>query len=541
MQRRAFLQHSALLGLGMHTGLGLMPVQAASAPTSRELRRRFSFTDLAEMSVAELQAALGKGDITSADLTKAYLQRIDQIDRSGPRINSVIELNPDAITLARQMDRERKSRSLRSPMHGIPILIKDNIDTADRMSTTAGSLALQGSIAARDAFLVRRLREAGVIILGKANLSEWANFRGQRSISGWSGRGGLTRNPYVTDRSTSGSSAGSAAAVAAGLCAAAIGTETNGSIVSPASYCGIVGLKPTVGLISRSGIIPIASSQDTAGPMTRCVADAAALLGLMTGQDELDPATAASAGKTSRDYTSFLDAKALHGARLGFVRSQFSMSRLIDPILEGVLKKLQEAGAVLVDNPKLPSRQDLGDAEFQVMLYEFKHGLNAYLRTLGPTAGVKNLEELIEFNERHRDRELVLFGQELLLEAQSKGPLTDDRYVEAKAKCVSWSKDLASALETSHLDALIAPTTGPSHVLDLVVGDRGLGGSSTYAAVSGLPSLTVPCGELSGLPMGLSFIGRAWQEGKLLALGYAFEKNIHARRPPSYLPHLETR
>lgn len=532
MRRREFLQCSALFSAA--AGAGLVTGGCSTVTIDQSPKPQKKPFELEELTVAELQRGMKTGRFTAASLVKLYQRRIQEIDQNGPRLQSVIELNPDALARATELDRERQMKGPRGPLHGIPILIKDNIDTHDRMTTTAGSLALVGSIAPKDAFLVERLRAAGVVLLGKTNLSEWANFRGSRSISGWSGRGGLSRNPHVTDRSTSGSSAGSAAAVAASLCAIAIGTETDGSIVSPASYCGVVGLKPTVGLISRSGIIPISASQDTAGTMARCVADTAALLNAMTGVDARDAATAASSGKASQDYTQFLKSHALRGARLGVARSSFKMNRLVDPVFAAALVAMQRAGAVWIDPVKLPSRQDLGDAEQQVLLYEFKAGLNDYLQALGPGAPVKSLEELIAFNERNPARELTFFGQETLIEAQSKGPLTEQRYLDAKARCAKWSKEIETVLESQRLDAIIAPTTGPAHTLDLVVGDRGLGGSSTYAAVSGLPSITVPCGDVSGLPIGLSFIAPAWQEGRLLALGYAFEQATRARKPPQF-------
>lgn len=536
MKRREFLQRSALLGAAASIGAATNSCSTSGgSQTSPSGAKPF---ELDEWTVAELQAGLTSGRFTSVGLVKSYRRRIGEIDQRGPRLNSVIELNPDALAVAAELDLERKTKGPRGPLHGIPILIKDNIDTHDRMTTTAGSLALAGSVAPRDAFIVDRLRAAGAVLLGKANLSEWANFRGIRSISGWSGRGGLSRNPYFTDRSTSGSSAGSAAAVSACLCAVAVGTETDGSIVSPSSYCGVVGLKPTVGLVSRSGIIPISASQDTAGPMARCVADAAALLNALVGVDPRDGATAASTGKAPADYTRFLDAQALQGARIGVARSLFKMNRLVDPVLEAALVELQRAGAVLIDPVRLPSRQDLGDGEQQVLLHEFKAGLNDYFRSLGSGSPVKSLEELIAFNERNRDRELVFFGQETLVESQSKGPLTDPRYLEAKARCVKWGKEIEALLESEMLDAIVAPTTGPAHVLDLVVGDRGLGGSSTYAAVAGLPTITVPCGHVSGLPIGLSFIAPAWQEGRLLALAYSFEQATKARKAPRFQPTL---
>jgi amidase len=536
MKRREFLRRTALGSTALLTAKTFSgcSTHPSMAPPRVESTRSFA---LEKASIAELQRGMASGQFTAASLLQSYLKRIEALDQQGPRLKSVLELNPDAFAIAQALDQERKAKGSRGPLHGIPVLIKDNIDTHDRMTTTAGSLALAGSIAPRDSFLAERLRNAGAVILGKTNLSEWANFRGSRSISGWSGRGGLTRNPYVIDRSASGSSSGSAVAVSAGFCAAAVGTETDGSIVSPSSYCGVVGIKPTVGLLSRSGIIPISASQDTAGPMARTVADAAALLGAMTGADPRDAATEASNGKARRDYTQFLHATALRGARIGVARSFFRHPR-VDQVVEAALDALRREGTVLVDPANLPSRDGLGNAEQQVMLYEFKAGLNAYFASLGPSAPVKSLGELIEFNEKNRDREMPFFGQETLIDAEKKGPLTEQAYLDARAKSLKWARaDGIDALMDKHeLDAIIAPTTGPAHTLDLISGDRGLGGSSTYAAVAGYPSITVPAGNIFGLPMGISFFGRAWSEPKLIALCHAFEQATQARRVPQFLP-----
>jgi amidase len=499
---------------------------------------------LSELSVAEIQRRMAAGKLTSERLARHHLRRIEQIDRSGPRLNAVIELNPDALAMARALDEERRTRGPRGPLHGVTVLLKDNLATADRMQTTAGSLALSGSVAPRDAFVVARLRAAGAVVLGKTNLSEWANFRGHRSISGWSARGGLTRNPHQLDRSASGSSSGSGAAVAADLCTVAVGTETDGSIVSPASACGIVGLKPTVGLVSRSGIIPISSSQDTAGPMARTVADAAVLLGAMTGIDPSDPASAGSEPASARhDFTRFLDPNALKGARLGVARNFFGWHRRIDALMEMSLAILRAQGAELIDVTGLPGHSTLGDAEYEVMLHEFKAGLNAYLASLGESAPVKSLAEVIAFNERNADRELRFFGQETLLEAQRRGPLTDPRYLEALARCRRWSRQegIDRVMDRDRLDALVAPTAGPAPAIELLEGDGGLGGSSTHAAVAGYPSITVPAGLIFGLPVGLSFFGRAWSEGRLIGFAHAFEIAAQARRTPRFLPSFDER
>jgi amidase len=528
MKRREFLRRTTM-------GVSACAIAACRCARAHGAGHKSALPE--EMSVADLQRGMASGRFSAVTLARRFLRRIEEVDRSGPRLNALIELNPEALAIAKNLDRERAAKGPRGPLHGIPVLIKDNIGTRDRMTTTAGSLALAGSIAPRDAFLVERLRVAGAVILGKTNLSEWANFRGSRSISGWSGRGGLTRNPYALDRSPSGSSSGSAAAVSAGLCAVAIGTETDGSIVSPSSYCGVVGLKPTVGLVSRSGIIPIAASQDTAGPIARTVADAAALLGILTGVDSRDPATAPSAGNTQGDYTRFLDAGALRGARLGVARNFFGWHPRVDRVMEAALEAMKGQEAVLVDPASLPPRQGLGDAEQQVMLYEFKAGLNAYFDSLGPDAPVKSLKDLIAFNEQNRDRELPFFGQEILVQADAKGPPTEQACLDARARCLKWAReDGIDALMNQHqLDAIIAPTTGPAHTLDLICGDRGLGGSSSYAAVAGYPSITVPAGDIFGLPTGISFFGRPWSEHRLIAISYAFEQATRARRAPRFL------
>ena len=491
-----------------------------------------------ERSLADLQADLAAGRVTSARLVADYTERIRRIDRKGPALASVIELNPDALAIAQALDAEFKAKRPRGPLHGIPILIKDNIATRDRMQTTAGSLALVGSRPPADAFVVQRLRAAGAVILGKTNLSEWANIRSGHSSSGWSARGGLTRNPYALDRSCSGSSSGSGAAVAASLCAAAVGSETDGSILSPSSTCGIVGLKPTIGLISRSGIVPIAHSQDTAGPMARSVRDCALLLGGMVGADASDAAMGSAESTRVVDYLAGLDANALMGARLGVARQFFGFHEPTERVFTGVLAALEQAGAVLVDPVTLPAIDSISDAETTVLLYELKADLNAYLTALGPNAPVKSLAEVIAFNDRHAATEQRWFDQDMFIKAQAKGPLTDDEYLKARALCLKVARDdgIVAVLQQHRLDALIAPTGGPAWRADLVVGDHYVGGGSTTpAAVAGMPSITVPAGFVHGLPVGLSFFAGAWSEARLLALAYAFEQATKARRAPRYL------
>ncbi len=517
---------------------GFLPEGEAKAAAAKQKGFRVREFEWEEAGIVDLQKAMERGKESARSLAKKYLARIEEIDRNGPRLNSVIELNPDALAIAHDLDRERKAKGARGPMHGIPVLIKDNIDTHDRMMTTAGSLALLGSIPERDSFVAERLRAAGAVILGKTNLSEWANFRSNRSTSGWSGRGGLTRNPYVLDRNTSGSSSGSGAAASANLCAIAIGTETDGSIVSPSSYCGLVGIKPTVGLVSRSGIIPISISQDTAGPMARSVRDAAILLGALTGVDERDGYTKESKGKSHQDYTQFLDAKGLRGARIGVAR-QFFKSRSSEAmkLMDRALEALKDAGAELIDPANIKTQGQNGDSEYLGMLYEFKDGLNKYFASLGPKAGVKTLKELIEFNEANKEKEMPYFGQEILIQAEEKGPVSDEAYLEAVKKNGRLFRDegIDALMDENRLDAIVAPSGGPAHRTDLLYGNRDTGGSSSPAAVAGYPNITVPAGSLLGMPLGISFFGRAYSEPLLLKIAYAFEQATKFRKAPQYL------
>lgn len=538
-----------------------------------------------ERTISELQQQMAAGQLTARQLTEAYLARIAGLDQAGPRLNSVIETNPDAVEIADRLDRERAAGQVRGPLHGIPILIKDNIDTADRMQTTAGSLALAGSLASRDAAIVARLRRAGAVILGKTNLSEWANFRSTHSTSGWSSRGGQTRNPYALDRNPCGSSSGSAAAVAANLCAAAIGTETDGSITCPANVNGIVGIKPTLGLVSRTGIIPIAHSQDTAGPMARTVADAALLLAAFAGADELDPATTAGpagSGAATRadlvaedlhqfnialwpapvrrgenvaqdsscatwtstasrtDAQAAAGAAALIGVRLGVARNYCGFLPAVDAILEESLRVLRELGAEIVDPADITTEKALEEPEFTVLLYEFKADLNAYLAGRGPEAAVHSLAEVIAFNEAHADRVMPYFDQEIMLMAQAKGPLTEPAYHEALATCRRLARDegIDKTLAEHRLDAIVAPTGGPAWLTDYLCRTSSHT-SSTAAAVAGYPHVTVPAGAIHGLPIGLSFIGPAWSDAKLIWFAYAFEQATRVRRPPQFLPTID--
>ena len=524
--RRAFLQSASALSLATIIGDNVMAV----TPSSRTL-------NVVEADSATLQAAMQSGAATSLAIVRAYLARIRTIDKSGPRINAVIDVNPDAINIARERDRERKVGKIRGPLHGIPILIKDNIATMDAMQTTAGSLALVGAKAPRDAFIVTRLREAGAVVLGKTNLSEWANFRSTRSTSGWSSRGGLTKNPYALDRNTSGSSSGSAAAMAASLATLAVGTETDGSIVSPANANGIVGFKPTLGLISRDGIVPIAHSQDTAGPMTRTVADTAMLLTVLAATDARDAATKDASAKAV-DYTKFLDRDGLKGKRIGVVKNQFGgRNDLASAVVEKALDVLKAQGATLIDLPELPNASKYGQSEYDVLLYEFKADMVAYLAEFAPNLPIKSLADIMAFNEQNRDRVLPYFAQEHMARAAAKGGLDSKEYLEALANNLKFSREegIDKALRDNKLDALVAPSGSPAWLTDFIRGDNSGGGFSSPAAVAGYPHITVPAGNVRGLPCGISFVGTAWSEPKLIAMAYAFEQASQHRRAPKYL------
>lgn len=514
--------------------------EVAASPLSSPEIKPF---ELDEITIADLQEGMKTGRYTARSIAEKYLARIEAIDRKGPALRSVIELNPDALAIADALDKERKQKGPRGSLHGIPILIKDNIDTADRMATTAGSLALVGSKPPSDSFLVRQLRLAGAIILGKTNLSEWANIRSSRSTSGWSGRGGLTKNPYALDRNTSGSSSGSAAAVAANLCAVAVGTETDGSVISPSSVQCIVGMKPTVGLVSRTGVIPISHTQDTAGPMARTVRDAATLLSSLAGVDTGDSATLESAKKLSVDYTQFLDAKGLKGARIGVVRRFFGFHELVDELIAKAFEVMKQNGATIIDPADTDALGQLDKNEGLVLRYELKADMNAYLSRLGPNAPVHTLKEIIEFNERSKKTEMPYFQQEIFIQAEAKGPLTEKDYLDARENNLRLARaeGIDAIMDKFKLDALVAPSESPAWVTDLVTGDHFLSGSTTAAAVAGYPSITVPAGFVFGLPVGISFFGRAWSESTLIKLAYAFEQATKHRKPPRFLPTADVR
>lgn len=507
-----------MMNIDRRNFLGLVAAGTAAA-LARPSEAAESF-ELEEITLGELQNGMREGRFSAHSVAEAYLQRIDALDKHGPAINSIIELNPDALRIATDVDEERRRGHVRGPLHGIPVLIKDNIDTADRMHTTAGSLALAESIAPRDAAVVTRLRDAGAVILGKTNLSEWANFRSNHSTSGWSGRGGLTKNPYILDRNGCGSSTGTGVAISANLAAAGVGTETDGSVVCPSSASGLVGIKPTLGLLGGSGIIPIAHSQDTAGPMCRTVADAALLLGVLAG----------------KDYANSLDKNGLRGARIGVARKFFGFNDHVDRLMKEAIDAIKRCGATIVDPADMATTGKYDDDELEVLLFEFKAGINKYLAGLAPNVRPRTLADLIKFNEEHREQEMPYFGQDLFVKAEAKGPLTDPKYKKARAKCVRMSRTegIDALLKQHKLDAAIAPTGGPVWVTDLVNGDHFSGGYSTASAVAGYPHVTVPAGMAFGLPVGLSFFAGKNSEATLIKFAYAFEQATKARRKPSF-------
>jgi amidase len=538
--RRSFLQ-TTLLGGVAATLPSVRPALSAArevSPNAATLGAGVKAFELDEITISTLQDGMKSGQFTARSLVDKYTARIDEIDKHGPTVNSVIELNPDALSIADALDRERKAKGPRGPLHGVPVLIKDNIDTADKMMTTAGSLALVGAKPPKDSFVAQKLRAAGAVLLGKTNLSEWANIRSSHSTSGWSGRGGLTKNPYALDRNPCGSSSGSGAAASANLCAIAIGTETDGSIVCPASSNGLIGIKPTVGLVSRSGIIPISHSQDGAGPLCRTVRDAAIVLGALVGVDPEDSATAASYGKSHNDYTEFLDPNGLKGARIGVARKYFGFNDAVDALMDQSLDAMKKQGATLVDPADIATFGKFDESELLVFLYELKTDLNAYLARLGPNAPVHTLKEIIEFNERNREREMPYFGQDLFLKAEAKGPLTEKAYLDALQKNhqLARTEGIDALMDKHQLDAIVAPTGSPAWLTDLVNGDHFGGGSSNAAAVAGYPNINVTAGYISGLPVGISFFGRPWSEPVLIKLAYSLEQTTKVRQAPRFLP-----
>ena len=552
VSRRTFLRSSAVGGAVAAAGpIACAPSPATeteAAPAGTAPVAAVDAFDLEDTTIGALQEAMESGERTARSITESYLARIEQLNLEGPALRAVIETNPDVLVLAAELDRQRQATGPRGPLHGVPIILKDNIGTGDRMTTTAGSHALTGWVPPVDSGVAARLRRAGAVLLAKANLSEWANFRSTRSSSGWSGRGGQCRNPYVLDRNPCGSSSGSAVAVSANLATVAIGTETDGSIVCPSSANGIVGIKPTVGLVSRVGVIPISHTQDTAGPMARTVRDAAIVLGVLAGTDPNDPATADSDRLGLTDYTPFLEADGLRDMRIGVARRFLGFHDAVDQVVESAITLMRSAGAVIIDpvdlrpigRPSPDGFTSLGAAETQVLLYEFKAGLNAYLAARGRSAEVRSLADLIAFNERNAETEMPYFGQERLLEAESKGPLTDPRYLSALAASgrLSRIEGIDRTMDEHRLDAIIGPTGGPAWVTDLVNGDHFGGSSSQYPAASGYPSISVPAGHVHGLPVGLSFFGRAWSEPTLIRIAYAFEQTVQARLIPRFLPTL---
>jgi amidase len=537
--RRSFLQR----GLTAGAVVSIYPALTAAReirPSAQPVATDIKPFELEEITIGELQDGMKSGRFTAHGLAEKYLARIDEIDKRGPAINAVIELNPDALSIADALDQERKSKGPRGPLHGIPMLIKDNIDTGDRMMTTAGSLALLGSRAPKDSFVAQKLRAAGAVILGKTNLSEWANIRSSHSVSGWSGRGGLTRNPYALDRNPCGSSSGTGSGISANLATAGIGTETDGSIVCPSSANGLAGIKPTVGLVSRTGIIPISHTQDSAGPMCRTLKDAAIVLSALTGVDSEDSATAASAGKAQTNYSQYCDPNGLKGARIGVARKYFGFNDAVDALMEQSLDVMKKQGATLVDPADIETLGKFDDSELQIFMYELKADLAAYLARLGPMAPVKTLKEVIEFNDRNREKEMPYFGQDLFIKAEAKGPLTDKEYLDALAKNhqLARTEGIDATMDKFQLDAIVGPTGSPAWITDLITGDHVGGGSSNSAAVAGYPNINVTAGSIYGLPVGISFFGRAWSEPTLIKIAYSFEQATKARTVPRFLPSI---
>ncbi|MDT5156927.1 MAG: amidase [Acidobacteriota bacterium] len=543
MNRRKFLRAGLLGGLAVVVSTpelksGGAARAAVSALTGVPQQQGGKF-DWEELTISGAQASMSAGRLSARRLTEMYFDRIERLDRRGAALNSVIETNPEATAIAEALDRERKQGRVRGPLHGVPVLIKDNIATADRMETTAGSLALVGARPQSDAFIVQRLREAGAVIIGKTNLSEWANFRSTHSTSGWSGRGGQTRNPYALDRNPCGSSSGSGAGVSANLCLVGVGTETDGSVVCPSATCGIVGIKPTLGLVSRTGIIPIAHSQDTAGPMARTVTDAAILLKTLIALDPTDPVPWKGLRPSGApDFTKSLDPAGLKGARIGVARKFFGFNDEVDKLMNDAIDLMKREGATFIDPADLPTHGKLDAPEFEVLLFEFKADINKYLASLAPSDHPRTLKDLIDFNEKNRAREMPYFGQEIFTKAEAKGPLTDPAYLKAlkSSKLLAQAQGIDAVMTKNNLDALIAPTGGPAWTTDLVNGDHFTGGSSTPAAVAGYPNVQVPAGYVYGLPVGISFFGRAFSEATLIRLAYAYEQASKHRQPPRLLP-----
>ncbi len=528
MQRRTFIRNTSITALMLPWALDACTSKNASQQLAESAE-----LNLDELTIADLQQKMQSGELTAKVLTEFYLKKINQLDKNGPTINSIIELNPDALTIAIQRDKERSENKIRGPLHGIPVLIKDNIDTGDQMLTSAGSIALEGNHASKDAFIISKLRESGAVLLGKTNLSEWANFRSNHSSSGWSSRGGQTKNPYLLERNPCGSSAGSGAAVAANFCVVAIGTETNGSIICPASINGVVGIKPTVGLWSRSGIIPISATQDTPGPMARTVTDAVILLGALTGIDEHDSITKSSEGKAEKDYSKFLDANGLQGKRIGIEKSYLKNHEAVDALLQKAIEQLKSKGAEIVEVDFLKTMKGIGEDEFTVLEFEFKDGLNKYLQTA--KGNVKSLKELIEFNKQNESKAMPYFKQDILEGSEAKGDLNTKEYKDARTHILTVTRNgIDEMMSKEKLDAISGPSFGPSWCTDWINGDYGTGyGFSGPAAIAGYPHITVPMGFVFGLPIGLSFFGKAYSEGELIKIAFAYEQVSKNRRPPS--------